>query len=367
MARRIAADPGSPIEAIILWGVAASEAGDVLEAIEPLQTAITMLRDQPDKRVLLDVQLGRSLIALGRWREGLERLAPAETRPPSDPHLRHRLGLGLMAAGRLDRAIPHLDFAADRRRSDAGMRTDLAWALAAVGRADAAECLYEEAITVAPIYARAHAGLSSLRRWSAERNHVARLKSVLDATGDKAARVELAYALFKELDDLGRRAEAWRALDLANRTAAALAPWSAEADSALVDAIIRNFPAERFSRRTGATQPRPQPIFVVGLPRTGTTFVERILSAHSRVADLGETPFFPVALKHAAGLPADAPITATTVEATLTADWAKAATLTGARCPGWPAGRTRPSTSCRSTASSPAQSVWRCRTRPSCW
>ncbi len=326
MARRVASSPGSPIEAVVLWGVAAAEAGDFIEAILPLETAAAHPWDQPDKRVMLDIQLGRSLIALGRWREGLETLARAETQPPSDTHLRHRLGLALTAAGRLDRAIPHLSFAAYQRPADGGMRADLAWVSAGVGRVDAAERLYEEAITIAPLLTQAHAGLAALRRWSAERNHVARLNSRLDATHDPEARVELAYALFKELDDLGRHADAWRALDVASRTAASLAPWSATEDAALIDALIRTFPAERFGPRPrrAASPASPQPIFIVGLPRTGTTLVERILSAHSRVTDLGEAPFFPLALRKAAGVPVTSPITAPTIEAAVNADWAKA-------------------------------------------
>ena len=325
MARRIAAEPGSPPEAMVLWGVAAAEAGDFVNAIKPLQAAAAALRDEPDKRAVLDIQLGRSLVALGRWREGLATLAAAQARPPHDPHLRHRLGLGLAGAGRLDRAIPHLSFAAHQRPADALMSCDLAWVFAGVARIDDAERLYEKAIAVAPGLTRAHAGLATLRRWSVHDNHLPRLNALLDATRDPLARVEIAYALFKELDDLGRHAEAWRALEVASRTASSLDPWSAAADAALVDAIIRVFPVERFTSGTRApTEPgSPAPIFVVGLPRTGTTLVERVLSAHSRVADLGEAPFFPLLFRKAAGSAATEPITAQTIERASSADWMK--------------------------------------------
>lgn len=323
MARRIAADPGSPPEAVVLWGVAAAEAGDFVDAIKPLQAAMAALGDQPNKRAMLDIQLSRSLVALGRWREGLATLAAVEARPPFDPHLRHRLGLGLAGAGRLDRAIPHLSFAAHQRPTDAAMSCDLAWVFAGMGRVDAAERLYEQAIAIAPGLTRAHAGLATLRRWSAHHNHVSRLDSLLEATRDPTALVEIGYALFKELDDLGRHADAWRALDVASRTASSLDPWSAAADTTFVDAIIRTFPVERFtSRRRASTAPGlPQPIFVVGLPRTGTTLVARILSAHSGVADLGEPPFFPILFRQAAGSTATAPITVETIEAASSADW----------------------------------------------
>ena len=158
MARRLAADPESPLEATVLWGVAAAEAGDFVEAIKPLQAAAAALTDQPDQRAVLDIQLGRSLVALGRWREGLATLAATESRPPSDPHLRHRLGLGLAGAGRLDRAIPHLSFAAHQRPADADMSCDLAWVFAGVARIDAAERLYERAIALAPGLTRARTG-----------------------------------------------------------------------------------------------------------------------------------------------------------------------------------------------------------------
>jgi tetratricopeptide (TPR) repeat protein len=326
MARRLAAQPNAPTEAIALWGVAAAEAGDFAEAIEALGRAEPGRAREAAQRSVLDIQLGRSLIALGRWREGLEVLADAERQPPTDPPLRHRLGLALAGAGRFERALPHLWFAAERRPADAACQADLAWVFAVLGRVDEAERQYERAIALAPAVTRAHAGLATLRRWTYRRNHIARLTSLQESAREPVDRVEIGYALFKELDDLGRREEAWRVLSDASAAAFALAPWSADDDSALVEALISAFPAERFAaaRTAPGVADGPRPIFVVGLPRTGTTLVERILASHRAVASLGEAPFFPLAFRAASGSPIERPITAATVQAARDADWAVA-------------------------------------------
>ena len=325
MARRLAVQPGAPSEAIALWGVAAAEAGDYAQAIEALGGA-ERNRARDAQSAVLDIQLGRSLIALGRWREGLETLVEAERQPPIDPLLRRCLGLALAGAGRFERALPHLWFGAERRPADATCQADLAWVFAVLGRVDEAERHYERAIALAPAATRAHAGLATLRRWTAQRNHLARLSSLLETSREPADRVEIGYALFKELDDLGRRDEAWRVLSDASAAAYDLAPWSADDDAALVGALIRAFPTDRFAaaRPARASAAGPRPIFVVGLPRTGTTLVERILASHGAVVSVGEAPFFPLAFRAAAGSPIDQPIVAATVEAARDADWAAA-------------------------------------------
>ena len=136
-------------------------------------------------------------------------------------------------------------------------------------------------------------------------------------------RAEIGYALFKELDDLGEREEAWSALESAHAAALELDPWALEADRALVDAFIQRFPVELFRRRDREVRATggPAPIFVLGLPRTGTTLVERILGAHTRVAALGELPFFPIAFREAAGVSALALLTDTVVRASRKAEW----------------------------------------------
>ncbi len=323
LARQAASGAGRAPEALMLWGVAAAEAGDYAQAIAPLRKAAAQSSPQSAPGALARVQLGRALVALGRWREGLATLDGVDARALPDQRLRLRLGQGYLGAGQVERALPHLREAAQALASDPEARVDLAFALASLGAADDARVHYEAAIALAPRFGRAHAGLANLRRWDARDNHVPRLRALLESAENPASRAEAGYALFKELDDLGDREAAWMALSGAHEAAISVDPWSADADRALVEALIRRFPSDRFRRQQRAvrTDGGAQPIFVFGLPRSGTTLVERILSSHSQVTGLGEPPFFPIAFREAAGASALEPITARTISASRGVEW----------------------------------------------
>lgn len=112
-----------------------------------------------------------------------------------------------------------------------------------------------------------------------------------DDPGDRFVRAEFEYARFKALDDMGRHEEAWPALARCNGLMSQLNPYHAAGEAAVADALTA-LPEALFSAADGAhgaAQPDgPVPIFIVGMPRSGTTLLDRMLSSHSDVVSAGE-------------------------------------------------------------------------------
>jgi hypothetical protein len=121
-------------------------------------------------------------------------------------------------------------------------------------------------------------------------------------SGSLDAREELLlrHALAKELEDLGRFDESFAHLEAGKVRQRAALRYDVAGDLRLFEAVMRQFPAitepPAIDQRLGE-----EAIFVVGLPRTGTTLVERILSTHPDVASAGESQNFGVLLKRATG------------------------------------------------------------------
>ena len=170
---------------------------------------------------------------------------------------------------------------------DPAIRSGLAGALVAMGDAARAETLLSEVTKEKPQDGEAWLGLARLRRWTAEDNHVAAIESAVAATVDRRSRAASCYALYKEYEDLGQHAKAMSWLHTGAKTLRASYSYRVEFDEAALAAIAEQYPAQRL-RAAAEVGPGHGAIFVAGLPRSGTTLVDRILSAHPLVESLGE-------------------------------------------------------------------------------
>ena len=176
-----------------------------------------------------------------------------------------------------------------------------AGALTALGRMDEAEALYDGLIASGcedpdPHYQRAvlrrarpgEAALDQTRRRLAQ-----------ESDGSPAS-IPLHFAMAKLLEDTGQMDAAFDHLLAGAKARRTRLSYRVEDDEAAVDAIIATFNAEWLSRVAKAA-PARETVFVMGLPRSGTTLVERMLSSHSKIASLGEINDLAFAVMHAAG------------------------------------------------------------------
>lgn len=154
----------------------------------------------------------------------------------------------------------------------------------------------EECLRRWPFFGGAAMALANLRTQTPAGNHLDFLHSQLrrfptdNATpSDNLVRAEFEAAVFKELDDLGRHDEAWAALSRSNALMHSLTPYNAPLETAVTNALISQSVLSG-NAATGRASPisGPTPIFIVGMPRSGTTLLDRMLSNHSEVVSAGE-------------------------------------------------------------------------------
>lgn len=168
------------------------------------------------------------------------------------------------------------------------------------GRLDESEAELAACLRMGPTYGRASLTLARLRRQTAQNNHLVQIDALAQrvprGSEDHAA---FEFARYKELEDLGRHDEAWNALARGNAIMTQRLQPDPTSERRRVDALIARTPTA-FVQPASIQHEGPQPIFIVGMPRSGTTVLERILGNHSQVTSAGELGDFARQLRWAA-------------------------------------------------------------------
>ncbi len=218
------------------------------------------------------------------------------------------LEMAAQAYSRLDlheKAWPLYKAACDLQPEVERFQSGLAGCSVFLGKADDARKIYQALLEKHSDHQRFHYELSQLAK-AKDSRHVEQMEAVLKSSASTPARnIFLYYALGKELEDLERWDEAFHYFELAGNAAKSVSPYDVSSDLELIDSVIstcdKNWlhsgPAVPGSRSSGKL-----PIFIVGLPRTGTTLTERIIASHSQVRSIGETFFMQTALRHESGV-----------------------------------------------------------------
>jgi Flp pilus assembly protein TadD len=168
-----------------------------------------------------------------------------------------------------------------------GLHLNLANARFFGGDFDGAEASAEAALARAPRFGEAVYLRSTLRRATPERNHLADLQARLAQIEEPHARAATLYALAKEREDLGRHGEAFEALAEGAALKARALGYDVQPELDTLQALSECFSAEALATLADGDQGEGA-IFIVGMPRTGTTLAERMLDRHPRVRSAGE-------------------------------------------------------------------------------
>ena len=235
--------------------------------------------------------LAAVLHLLGRGLEAQRALEPAmPSRGQATAYIALRAAIR-MQVGQESAAIEDYAAALALDPENAALWHGYGHALRAVGQQAAAVAAYRRALACAPAFGEAYWSLANLKTWRFEPDDVTAMQGALAANPSAADRSYLHFALGKALEDDGRYADAFALYRDGNATRRALAPHDAAAHGAFVRRAIATFTAPFFAARDDAGLAAPDPIFVLGMPRSGSTLVEQILASHSAVEGASELPY----------------------------------------------------------------------------
>jgi len=266
-------------------GVAYESAGDLKAALACYDAALTL---QP-AYVEAHVNRGRTLRTLGQLDESQAALQRALELSPDRPDVANELGLMLSKAGRKNEAVELLERAA-RNSPYADVWNNLGTALKEVGRFDDALMAFDRASGLDPQSAASLFGLSEVKTFRDDADeHLKRMEAM---AANRAAlplqqRIYLHFALGKAYDDLGRTDEAFAQWSNGNALKRESEFYDEAAALGLFGRVKEVFGKEFVSRPRVSDEERT-PIFVIGMPRSGTTLVEQIISTHPDVGAAGE-------------------------------------------------------------------------------
>jgi Flp pilus assembly protein TadD len=186
-------------------------------------------------------------------------------------------------------ALPYLERARQPGHVSVPLRFDLAVARHHVGDAEGAERELDELLQLEPRFGPALYLRSTVRRQTAQANHVADLETRLKIGFPRElGRVQCLYALAKELEDLGEHAKSFENLrEGATLRRTMLTGYDLGAELATMDEIRARWTAAEMAAPVAGTTDAA-PIFIIGMPRTGTTLVERIFARHPECGSAGE-------------------------------------------------------------------------------
>jgi tetratricopeptide (TPR) repeat protein len=176
----------------------------------------------------------------------------------------------------------------------AELHLSVAHALKTVGRRDEAIESYRTAAAVRPGYGDAYWSLANLKTYRFTDDEITRMRAAESAPGTALAdRFHLCFALGKALEDAGQYAASFHFYERGNALKKSESRYRPESIERLTRLQISVCTAEFFSTRRGMGCASAAPIFIVGLPRAGSTLLEQILASHSQVEGTTELPEIP--------------------------------------------------------------------------
>ncbi len=243
--------------------------------------------------------LANALIALERWREAAEASEQGLKRGANSTQLYFNYASALFELGRLEESLANFDkvlmIDPDHPRA---LHRKANLLITVHGRLAEACALLERAIAVEPQQPGHYAILAELKRFSAGDPLIASMENLLQsgAAFGEDETANLHFALAKAYRDCEQHAASFRHLTQANALMRGQFEYDENEIVGNLDRIREIFKPELMRDKAGHGDPTERPIFIIGMPRSGTTLIEQILASHPRVYGAGERKELPETL-----------------------------------------------------------------------
>ncbi|MFT6692090.1 MAG: tetratricopeptide (TPR) repeat protein [Colwellia sp.] len=224
------------------------------------------------------------------------------------------LGVAYSQMGLHEKAVSFFKKAVAINNNNPNYFYNLGASLKFTGDFDGAKNAYEKTISMVPNYYKAHAALTGLGNISADSNHITQLEQLFSQAQKVDDKLYLGHALAREYESLKDFDKAFYYLNSAKKLKLEQFKYSIDEDKELFNSLKIYFQNDDHAPTKGFET--DEPIFVVGMPRSGTTLVERIISQHSEVTSAGELQHFGLLLKKMAKTTSNRVIDAETITAT---------------------------------------------------
>lgn len=212
-------------------------------------------------------------------------------REPANPIFQSQLAIESMQTGDYERAFELFDQVLAKLPRDPATLTSKGHALKTLGQSPEAIESYRAAIAAKPDHGDAYYALANLKTYKFEDSEIEAMRAQV-ARPDLAFmdRVHLSFALGKALEDRSEYEESFRFYHEGNALKRAQTRYNADAMTRELEAQKEACTAELFEKHRGAGHDAPDPIFILGLPRAGSTLLEQILASHSQIDGTLELP-----------------------------------------------------------------------------
>jgi tetratricopeptide (TPR) repeat protein len=273
----------------VALGLALGQHGDFEEAIEVWRQALTLRLDWPQSLA----NLGLSLIEVGRPQESIAQIQRAIALRPEDYEYHKVLAAAYWALRDASAARDAWLRALELAPGDPDCLLGLGTCAATLGHFEDAAALYRQVLSRQPANTQATLALLEIGK-AAESGTVANLRAILgDPDKPEKDRIWAGFALGKTLDSAKDYDGAIAAYHVGNgiardRKRRAGNIFNGPETRAWIDHLISRFPPAAFEATHGRGNPSELPVFIVGLPRSGTSLVEQILASHPDVFGAGE-------------------------------------------------------------------------------